>query len=70
MKIPATNPDFEREAYLDALISVEETARIRGCSTDTLERLIRRGELEVIRLSPRRRGIRRRHALMLDKETA
>jgi hypothetical protein len=52
-------------AWLLELISLEETARLRGCSVDTVRREIGRGNLIAVDLSPRRKGVRRYAALML-----
>jgi excisionase family DNA binding protein len=40
------------------VISINEAAARTGCSVATLKRCWRRGELKVIKLSPRRIGIR------------
>jgi len=60
-----TISEFERENWLNAILPLSEAARLRGISIDTLKRQGERGEIEILELSPRRRGIRRRVALML-----
>ena len=42
----------------DKVVSIREAARISGVSTSTLKRQLKGGDLKVIRLSPRRIGIR------------
>lgn len=42
----------------DRVISLSEAALRTGCSVATLKRLRERGELKVIKLSPRRIGVR------------
>jgi excisionase family DNA binding protein len=42
----------------DRILSINEAAARTGCSVATLKRLWARGELKVIKLSPRRIGIR------------
>jgi len=48
---------------LDRIIPLSKAAELRGVSIDTLKR---REPENIIRLSPRRLGMRLRHALMLD----
>jgi hypothetical protein len=48
-----------------SLISMEECAKLRGVSTETIRRAIARGTLLAIGLSRRRKGIRRYEALKL-----
>jgi hypothetical protein len=48
-------------ALNDRVISLVEAAAISGLSPDTLKRCNRRGELEILRLSPRRIGVRLSH---------
>lgn len=50
------------ERELDRILSLQEAALLRGCSTDTLKR---RFPDKIIRVSPRRRGMRLRDALQL-----
>ena len=57
--------DLEREVWLNAILPLSEAARLKGISIDTLKRQGERGEIEILKLSPRRRGVRRRAALML-----
>ena len=42
----------------DKVVSIREAAAISGLSTSTLKRQLKIGDLKVIRLSPRRVGIR------------
>jgi hypothetical protein len=42
----------------DRVVSLDEASSITGLSKDTLRRCHEREELEIIQLSPRRRGIR------------
>ena len=51
--------------WLMSLISMEECAKLRGVSTETIRRAIARGTLLAIGLSRRRKGIRRYEALKL-----
>jgi hypothetical protein len=44
----------------DRIISINEAAARTGCSVATLKRCWARGELKVIRISPRRIGVRLR----------
>jgi hypothetical protein len=59
----ATKFDADRERWLNTIVSLPEGAALRGTSVDTLRRLGKAGELEIVKLSPQRRGIRRREAL-------
>ncbi len=45
-------------AHDDRVISLDEAAVMAGVSPSTLKRLGRAGKLRILRLSPRRRGIR------------
>jgi excisionase family DNA binding protein len=42
----------------DRVLAIPEAALLAGVSVDTLRRVARRGELTILRLSPRRIGIR------------
>lgn len=42
----------------DKVVSIREAAEISGISTSTLKRQLKVGELKIVRLSPRRIGIR------------
>lgn len=53
--------------WLDAFVAPAEAAKLRGVSFATLERMVRAGKIPTKQLSPRRIGVRRRHALMLDE---
>jgi hypothetical protein len=55
--------DPERERWLDEIVALEEGAYLRKVSVDTLKRAAKRGEVKIIELSQRRRGITRREAL-------
>jgi len=48
---------FQRN-LLDRVVPLPEASAITGLSVDTLKRCHKREELEIIRLSPRRVGIR------------
>jgi DNA-directed RNA polymerase specialized sigma24 family protein len=48
-----------------ALIPYEEVARLRGCSVDTIRSEVKRGALEAVDVSQRRKAIRRYVALGL-----
>lgn len=45
---------------VDRIVSLPEAAHIAGVSPDTLRRCHRRNELTIIKLSPRRVGVRLR----------
>jgi predicted HTH domain antitoxin len=51
---------------LQRIISLSEAAQLSGISIDTIKR---RHAEKIIQLSPRRRGMRMRDALMLSEET-
>jgi hypothetical protein len=54
------------EAWLDGIVSLPEAAKLRGdIHPDTLKRSPEIRD-KLLKLSARRVGIRRRHALMLD----
>jgi hypothetical protein len=53
--------DPERERWLDEIVALG--AYLRKVSVDTLKRAAKRGEVKIIELSQRRRGITRREAL-------
>ena len=61
---PSTNP-IEYERWLDGIVRLAEGARLRKVSPDTLRREARRGRVQLLQLSERAVGIRRRHALMM-----
>jgi predicted DNA-binding transcriptional regulator AlpA len=42
----------------DRVLSLSEAAHLAGVSTDTLKRLNKREELRIVKLSPRRIGVR------------
>jgi len=44
--------------FLDKVVSLPEAGHLAGVSPDTLRRLHKRGELKIIKLSPRRVGVR------------
>jgi hypothetical protein len=44
--------------FVDKVISLPEAAHLAGISTDTLRRCHRRQEIKVVKLSPRRVGVR------------
>jgi hypothetical protein len=53
---------LSRDIELDRIVPLEEGARLRGISRDTLKRTL---PDKIIKLSPRRNGIRVRDALGL-----
>jgi hypothetical protein len=50
------------EQWLDAIISLDEAAKLRGIDVKTLRSEIRRGALKDIKVSKKRRGMTRREA--------
>jgi hypothetical protein len=57
------DPNFDREAWLDTIVTLTEGAYLRGVSVDTLKREAKEGNLKILELSAKRRGITRREAL-------
>jgi hypothetical protein len=57
------DPNFNREAWLDEVVTLTEGAYLRKVSVDTLKRLGKRGHIKILELSTKRRGITRREAL-------
>ncbi len=55
--------DAERERWLDEIVSLTEGASLRRISVDTLRKEGKKGNVKIIKLSERRRGITRREAL-------
>jgi predicted site-specific integrase-resolvase len=55
--------DPERERWLDEIITLEEAAKLRKISIETLRSEIRAGRLKVVKTSKKRRGMVRREAL-------
>jgi hypothetical protein len=55
--------DPEHERWLDEIVGLPEGAALRKVSVDTLKREHKRGNLKILELSLRRRGITRREAL-------
>jgi predicted DNA-binding transcriptional regulator AlpA len=53
---PADRPPYP--PFTDKVVSLSEAAHIAGVSQDTLRRLHKRRELKIIKLSPRRVGVR------------
>jgi hypothetical protein len=56
--------DPDHQQWLDGIVPIQEGARLRSTSVDTLKREYAKGKLELLRVSERRWGIRRRVALM------
>jgi hypothetical protein len=54
----------EHHRWLEGLVPLQEGARLRGVSVDTLKRERDRGRVKFERVSERRWAIRRRVALM------
>ena len=61
---PPTDPAHER--WLDSIVSLQEAAELRGVCVDTLKRQHAKGKAELLRVSDRRWGMRRRHALLME----
>lgn len=55
--------DPEHEQWLDEILTLEDAAKARKVSIDTLRSEIQKGNLQAVRLSARRRGMTRREAL-------
>jgi predicted site-specific integrase-resolvase len=55
--------DADQQHWLDAIISLQEAAELRGISIKTLRSEIRRGALKDMQVSKKRRGMTRREAL-------
>jgi hypothetical protein len=55
--------NFDRQAWLDEIVSLTEGAFLRKVSVDTLRRLGKRGDVKILELSVKRRGLTRREAL-------
>jgi hypothetical protein len=51
------------ELELERIVPLQEAAQLQSTSVDTIKR---RHQDKIIQLSPRRNGMRLRHALMLD----
>jgi hypothetical protein len=58
--MPATPPDElpPYPPFIDKVVSLPEAAHIAGVSPDTLRRCHKRRELKIVKLSPRRVGVR------------
>jgi hypothetical protein len=57
----------EHDLALARIVTLREAAQLAGCSEDTLKR---RHSEKIIRLSPRRLGMRLKDALFLTDDTA
>jgi len=53
----------EYQDWLEEIITLAEAAMIRKVSIETLRREGRSGRLKILKLSPRRQGIKRREAM-------
>jgi hypothetical protein len=53
----------DRDHWLDEVIYLPEAAALRKVSIDTLRREAKRGRIQILELSERRRGMTRREAL-------
>jgi hypothetical protein len=60
---PPTDP-VEYQRWLDGIATLQEGAQLRSVSVDTLKRGAQQGRYQLLRVSARRWGIRRRDALM------
>jgi hypothetical protein len=58
---------IERERWLDGIVRLQEGAQLRGVSVDTIKREAARGRIQLLHVSQRGRGIRRRDALMIEE---
>jgi hypothetical protein len=67
MPIENRRVELRPELELNRIVSLEEAAKLRGVSKDTIKR--RYPEI-IIKLSPRRVGVRLRDALALGDESA
>ena len=56
--------DPAHERWLDAIVPLREAAELRGVHIETLKRQHAQGKLELLRVSARKWGVRRRVALM------
>jgi hypothetical protein len=61
--------DPEHEKWLDEIVTLPEGAYLRKVSVDTLKREGKRGNVAILELSARRRGITRREALKKSSTT-
>jgi len=61
---PPIDP-FEREAWLNEILSLQEGAALRKVSVDTILCQHHRGETELVKRSTRLWGIRRRVAMLI-----
>ena len=68
-------PNFERQMPVhsspaDRVVSLPEAAHLAGVSPDTMRRCHKRGEIKIIKLSPRRIGVRLSdlHAFLAARE--
>jgi hypothetical protein len=57
ISLPSPHPGNVRP-FEDRIVSLDEASQITGLSKDTIRRCHEREELEIVRLSPRRVGIR------------
>jgi hypothetical protein len=57
-------PPFSVDLELDRIVSIPQASKLSNLSEDTLRR---KYADKIIQLSPRRQGMRVRHALMLEK---
>jgi hypothetical protein len=55
---------IEYERWLDEVLTLQQGAKERRCSVDTLIRENKRGRVKLVQRSLRLRGIRRRDALL------
>ena len=55
--------DAEHQQWLEGIVTLEEAAKMRGISIQTLRMEIARGALKAMRISKKRRGMTRREAL-------
>jgi excisionase family DNA binding protein len=58
LSIPLSQVSTQGRAGADRVVTLGEAAAYLGCSVATIKRLHRRGEIKIVRLSPRRIGAR------------
>ena len=56
--MPPRTSSPDRHSIIDKIVSLTEAAHLAGVSPDTLRRCNKRQELKIIKLSPRRVGVR------------
>jgi hypothetical protein len=62
---PSSELDISRDRELERIVSLQQASRLMGISADTIRR---RHADKILRLSPRRQGMRLRDALLKSKD--